>query len=233
LRRVYFHGSARSAGLRELKRAFQDAGGDVLDRGPGDVVVWGQVLTGEVGQNWTVLNRAFRPGKLEQLKRLAEAGVNVPEVGRDPAWRAEPWLARKTDHHSGNDLLRRGKYRRPFQPDYWIRRIDTEREFRVHVFGGRSIRSGVKIPFEPNHHPFIRTRLGGWHISYGQDCQEQITKEVRAAAKAAVRALDLDFGCVDVGVTPDGKPVVFEVNTAPGLEPASARVYARKILEVE
>jgi cytochrome c1 len=69
----------------------------------------------------------------------------------------------------------------------------------------------------------IRNHVNGW-VFARQDIQVPI--KVIDAAKAAVKALNLDFGAVDVGYSPQqDKAFVYEVNTAPGLEGTTLENY--------
>lgn len=159
---------------------------------------------------------------LEQVKMLQ---MGIYEWLRLDA--VEPtglWLARRNSHVGGNDLL--ADY--GFQPDYWVKKESIVREYRVHSFLGRSIRSGVKIPRAgiERPHEWIRSWDAGWMISYdGQTCRQRH----RDLAHQAVSALGLQFGAVDIGERGDGSLVVFEVNRAPGLMGGTVMAYAEAI----
>lgn len=158
-----------------------------------------------------------------ELTRLAAAKVPVPghSLSMQPGW-----LARKFQHHEANDLLKgltRG--------DYYVEYVPTVREFRVHIFDGKSVRAGMKQPRIPNPHPKFRSWRSGWHILYDAECQKYLTKEAREVARRAVEALKYDFGAVDIGMRADGKVVVWEVNSAPGLEGNTIKTYARCFME--
>lgn len=160
--------------------------------------------------------------KADQLIKLAEAGVLVPEVFVTPG---EGRIGRSANHQGGTDLLRGGGR------DYYTQRLNITREFRVHVFNGLSIRAGMKVPRTENPHPWIRSYDSGWKLDYGRDSNVQVTNAVRTIAKQAVAALKLDFGAVDVGLV-GNRPVVLEVNLAPGLdEGPSVDAYVRHILQ--
>ncbi len=160
--------------------------------------------------------------KRDQLIQLAAQGIPCPEVFDGPG---NNRLGRNLYHQEGNDLLSgRGR-------DYWVQRVNLTAEFRIHVFGGLSIRAGIKRPREAGHHPWIRTYTAGWKIDYSTG--KKIKDSRRVMAKRAVAALGLDFGAVDIGVTDRDQMVVLEVNTAPGLdEGPSVEAYKRHILRV-
>lgn len=133
------------------------------------------------------------------------------------------WLGRSFRHVGGNDLLTI-----PEAPDYFSKKEEIVEEFRVHSFLGKSIKAGVKVVREgvdaPN--PWIRSLNGGWRIRY--DGFES-RKEMREVAAAAVKALGLDFGAVDLGRLRGGGLIVLEVNKAPGLGDGTVNTYARAI----
>lgn len=160
--------------------------------------------------------------KADQLIKLAEAGVLVPEVYTGPG---EGRIGRSANHQGGTDLLRGGGR------DYYTQKLNITREFRVHVFNGLSIRAGMKVPRTENPHPWIRSYDGGWKLDYGHNSNAHVTNAIRTIAKQAVAALKLDFGAVDVGLV-GNRPVVLEVNLAPGLdEGPSVDAYVRHILQ--
>lgn len=100
-------------------------------------------------------------------------------------------------------------------------------EFRIHVGneGGTIIEMVQKKKREGFEGGIsgIRNHANGW-VFARQDIQ--VPTKVIDAAKAAVKALNLDFGAVDVGYSPQqDKAFVYEVNTAPGLEGTTLENY--------
>ena len=49
-------------------------------------------------------------------------------------------------------------------------------------------------------------------------------------AEPSAEAVGYDFGAVDLGVKADGRPVVFEVNSAPGLDDLSVERWGERLL---
>lgn len=182
------------------------------------IVCWGTHL---IDVPCRVLNGAIPlRSKLTDAKILRRAGVPTIEVSTDAR---KGWLPRTSYHTGGTDLLNP-----PREPDFWVKRLDISREFRVHSFTGRSIRAGVKVPrtgFE-NPHEWVRSLDGGWRLSYDGTSVKQKHRDV---AHKAIKALGLDFGAVDVGECKDGTVVVLEVNRAPGLEGKTIPIYAEAI----
>lgn len=181
--------------------------------------------------NWTgkrvimalpVLNSQSRSDKLAQLIRLEMKGVRVPRFSPTPK---PNWLGRTIHHQRSMD------FRARVNPDFWTEYTPVEDEWRLHFFRSkkgnlRLLRSGIKVP-KPGANPLFRGHSLGWRISYTGGAPEAL----RASARRAVDALHLDFGAVDIGFTPGEEPVVFEVNTCPGLDSGTLNLYVREILE--
>ena len=141
-------------------------------------------------------------------------------LNRPPAPVVE-WLPRKFHHVGGNDLLHP-----PAQPDYFARKENLVKEYRIHWFNGRSIRAGVKQPIGTEYHPWIRSFDGEWSTQYDGFGS---TAAMRRLASKAVKALQLDFAAVDLGEKDDGSLIVLEVNRAPGIEGGTVTAYANAI----
>lgn len=105
--------------------------------------------------------------------------------------------------------------RRKRAATHFMRFVEADREYRVHIFKGRSIRISQKS--------FFVTDEG--QTDYVTIKPQHDIKYVRRAAKKAVEALGLDFGAVDILAT-DDECWVLEVNAAPGLGGSMPRVYA-------
>lgn len=92
-------------------------------------------------------------------------------------------------------------------------------EWRVHIFQGKSIRMSVKV--HTGFHEYTTAKPG----------EELVRKPARRAAKAAVAAVGLDFGAVDILTGADGRnPKVLEVNCAPGLGGSMPKLWADTFL---
>lgn len=210
----------KASNLKRLSRKFTNA--DVL-------VAWGDHLQGFPGRS---LNNVAPLSKLSAARRLTEA--KVPTVPTNKSKPGDGWVGRTNDHMGGNDLLNP-----PRQPDFYVQRLDIVKEFRVHSFLGRSIasrvkvlRDGFKLETEPRHRgdavasPWIRSWDGGWKMVYKDG---EVKKKHRTLAHQAVKALGLDFGAVDIGQLADGKLIVLEVNTAPGIEGETLLAYSKAV----
>jgi hypothetical protein len=159
---------------------------------------------------------------LVEERQREEAHRNMPVPP------AETWLGRRNNHIGGADLLAA-----PPVPDYYSKKEDIVEEYRIHMFLGKSIRAGVKQKqlTRPDGrtpaHDWIRSFDAGWKISY-QGFKS--TEAMRVPAAAALKALKLDFGAVDLGKLRDGSFIVLEVNRAPGVEGGTTETYAKKII---
>ena len=172
-------------------------------------------------------SRVIRDG-VQQLRGSLDAFIAAIDRPAPvaPAARVDgEWLARMNNHVGGTDLLTP-----PARADFFVRKLDLIREFRVHSFAGVSIRAGVKrerVGF-PNVHPWIRSFDAGWQISYDGVSANRAMREL---AHRAVAALGLQFGAVDIGEKRDGSGlVVLEVNRAPGLADGTVARYSNAIL---
>ena len=111
-------------------------------------------------------------------------------------------------------------------------KVDVDREMRVHIFDKRVIdyaqkkRMGsarreadgrTEVPSED-----IRNHSNGWIFA-----RQGITlpAKVKEVCLRAMEILKLDFGAIDVAITPQGIPKILEVNTAPGLEGSTLIAY--------
>lgn len=208
----------------------------------GDVLVaWGAHIP-ELDGGVRVLNSSDRMGKYQELQKISGSiGHTCTTLTTEqfrslnPAKRAL-YLGRLSSHIGGNDLLAP-----PRAPDFYVQKDTFTKEYRIHSFGGKSIRAGEKVvrdgfrlctdvnEWRPNAglaHPWIRSFDGGWRVRYDAF---QSTSAMRQLAHAAVNALSLTFGAVDMGLRADGTLIIFEVNRAPGIEGASIASYARAI----
>lgn len=203
------------------------------------VVCWGTTLPPIEGVDLlNSMEESF--SKFEQGKILAKKGVPTVEL-RNPddhsmeAYLGAGYYPRSNYHTGGTDLLKV-----PDHIDFYTKKEKFTKEVRIHVFDGRSIRAGEKIPREgfkkcseegwkPNMdllHPWVKSYDGGWKISYNNF---ESTSDMRGVAVKAVKALGLTFGAVDLGQRADGTWLVLEVNTSPGLEGGTIHSYVRAI----
>jgi len=176
-----------------------------------------------VNKDVLVLNDATFLNKKSQLIKLRENKVSTLEVSDRPA---EGFIGRSLNHQGGRDLVNNSGR------DYYTKKVDFAKEVRIHICNGRSIRAGLKVPaVDQKAHPWIRSYDSGWRINYSY--AKHISNSHRDLAKAAIKALGLDFGAVDIGVTKADKGVVLEVNTAPGVEGGTLVAYVNQFLKLD
>lgn len=95
---------------------------------------------------------------------------------------------------------------------HFMEYIDAPREYRVHIFLGKSIRISEKV--HTAFHEYTTVKPTGR------------TRHVRKAAKEAIKAVELDFGAVDI-LADDKNCWVLEVNSSPGLGGSMPKLYAK------
>lgn len=184
----------------------------------------------------TTLNRAeaiaTAAHKTRALLAMDRAGVLVPKyAGPGEVDSLDPnnhtILGRSNTGSGGTDI----RVYRPGEPravhQLYTQFVPSVREMRIHVFQGEMIHAQIKQyrgDGEAPTHP-IRNHSRGWvFVPYVRTRPNQDRID---AAVAAVEALGLDFGAVDLLVGDDGRSYVLEVNTGPGLTPRTALAYAR------
>lgn len=185
--------------------------------------------------------------KLIAFQRMERAGVPVPEFTTDglevlqslSTERHVEWVARGTlTGHSGQGIsLIYGGTEYGIEgevfPDapLYVKYIKKKDEYRVHVCNGEviDVQKKMKRREVPNEEVDyqVRNHGNGW-IFARLDCNPD--RSVTDSAVAAVAALGLDFGAVDVVWNEHRQEAyVLEVNTACGLEGQTVESYANAI----
>jgi len=153
-----------------------------------------------------------------------------------------PVIARKSMHHGGsglkivdrefinvNGLLHSRDILKYYS--YFLELINAEREYRVHVFQNQVIRitrkylkEGLQEEELSKIQRVVKSHDNGWVHSL-RDI-EKVPETVKEEALKAVKALDYDFGGVDI-LYKDGKSYVLEVNSGCGLDNGSLDTYKK------
>lgn len=177
---------------------------------------------------------AVAVNKLDSYHALQDAGVLIPEFTTDIET-ARKWaeksvvMCRKLLEASGGKGIVVAQKPLDIVPaKVYTRYVRKKREYRVHVFQGQVIGFKRKIKHKDIEveDAFIRSHDNGYR--YICDPANPPTRATLDAAIAAVRALNLDFGGVDIAWVEKGdKPYVLEVNTAPGLTDMTGDWYAQ------
>lgn len=199
----------------------------------GDVIInWG---SGSIPEHLRHLRIINKPQAVNRVRdklsffRNAQGGdFNVPEWTTDPEVAAtwpRSFARTTTTSHSGRGIVITRRGERPPTAPLYTRGIAKDREFRIYVAFGEVIDSLRKIA-RPGTIPTnwaVRSYDNGFIFARNSGQPSEATK---AAAIAAVSHYGLDFGGVDIAVTEEGVPYVFEINTAPGIEGTSVTNFA-------
>jgi hypothetical protein len=176
--------------------------------------------------------------KLHSFKLFGVQGVRHPEwtdsYEASREWLSNGWIVYGRDTQTGTGGIGITTYQ-DVQGElgrhlFYTKGVRVKYEYRVHVGRGPSLHYFGMIDLVQKRqknghqsHPLIRSHNHGWVF-----CRNGIVTPpdcVIEEAYRAVAALNLDFGAVDVCLTKQGEPVVFEVNTAPGLEGTTLTKY--------
>jgi len=135
---------------------------------------------------------------------------------------------------SGITVLRREEIGDVPSNIVFVKYVRKSAEYRVHIVGGEVIDiqekkrrvAGLNTDVEVATRSRIRSFNNGWvFVREGINPPESVVE----ASLLAVLGLGLDFGAVDVGWHEDTGPIVYEVNTAPGLEGSTILSYAQAL----
>ncbi len=217
--------------------------------GPNDfVVMWGHGDTpywgNGVGPNKRILNHwsAIHLGvnKLRSFVAFKDAGVPIPEYTKSIAT-AKKWieegeivLCRKLlSSREGKGIVIAKKASDLVEAPLYVKLVPKENEYRIHVFNGKVIdfaqkklRNGYKEI--KGRDQYVRNTANGWIFAR---IGVEVSDAAKKAAIAATKAVGLDFAAVDLATTKKGGVIVFEVNTAPGIEGTTIQTYAKAIEE--
>jgi len=167
--------------------------------------------------------------KFNSLNIMEAAGISVPPFSGSMFDLEFPMLGRSSSHMQGRDLK---LYLQPRDispmgaPDYFVQYIPKKTEYRVHVIDNRVVKvSEKRLTDESEYDQLVWNYETGWTFRHPS---EPIHPHIYTSI-AAVNALDLDFGAVDVLVSTDNELYVLEVNTCPGLSDNSLELYVEHL----
>lgn len=238
MRPVLFPHNIGSHGARVLAQALNAirvrANGTYVPRRGDCVINWGgstlPAWRNSATARW--LNNFVAVGvasdKLRTFEALQRHSVPIPEWTTDRRV-AEGWFSTEGAKVVCRTLLRASEgrgivvaktARECVAAPLYVKFFQKQEEYRVHVFNNevidvaqKRLRNGERE--RAGRDPYIRSHANGWVFAHEN---VQLPGPARDAALAAVRAVGLEFGAVDLAVNTRGRVVVFEVNTAPGLE---------------
>ncbi len=150
-----------------------------------------------------IYNYYVNASKVEAFQKFNEVGIPCPPLltKAEECRKYETVLVRKDKMRSGRGIERiRGDDAALLVQNsdlFIVPLLDILVEYRIFVFNENIL---------------------GWQFRYeNQPIILPCPIELHELALQAVKALSLDFGAVDIALLQDGNPVVFEVNTRPGL----------------
>jgi hypothetical protein len=161
---------------------------------------------------------ALAANKLESLRTMKEAGVNVPRFSTSPMDFGEGAIifGRNCSHRGGRDIRVLHEYHtEAIYSDFFTEYIPCETEFRLHIFGGELIAAQVKKYEGEGEEDDVRIRNHANGYVFVPFVHSLPHRRRIDAAAAAIASLGLHFGAVDM--LGDDSSTVLEVNTAPGL----------------
>lgn len=180
-------------------------------RNKGLIINWG--YTCGRGLNCNIIGN-----KMREFKILHSAELTPKMWENCPYEESEyPILGRKISHSKGNDII--------FIPspigdnaysDFYVKYIDKKAEFRAHILGDTVAIITKKKRIDDRSDKII------WSFDRGyRQCTYLQGKKywdiVANIAIKAIKAVNYDFGAVDVVIDKSNKAYVLEINSAPGL----------------
>jgi hypothetical protein len=230
LKTIYLAGgSPKNTAIKVLTEHLEGLGHRVT-RDAQDPDGWDKTIRWGVSYhgNKTALNgKVNQFNKMEHLEIFAKNNIIAPEVYRvnnmPPfAWLAPyPWLARKVNHAKGKDIIVCNTTVEAIEAsdvsDFYTPWIPTRTEYRVWVFRNKALAIYEKVfKGEGEYEGFMRNHRFGFRFDSRDELLDN--KELTKPSIAAVKAIDLDFGAVDVLLGKDGKYYVLEVNSQPHID---------------
>lgn len=259
-RKIKFLRSAASNGLNVLIAKLKEADHDVKKlkisgsryRGNGSDLVfnWGRSDYGSIANSYATLNVpdavVLSSSKAKTFKALQDAGMenSIPKWTQDIAT-AGQWILNQgekvycrtlTRASQGKGIVIATTQDELVSAPLYTAGVDVAREVRVHVFKGTVIDFAQKKRMSSERlrdeeieeaDDNIRSHGRGWVFARSG---VEVSDAVKDVAIRAVSALGLDFGAVDIAITPQGVAKIYEVNSAPGLEGTTLESYSRAFL---
>lgn len=208
------------------------------------VVNWGHSSSpywgGHISPNSRLLNHwsavSTAVNKLKAFQLFKEKNVPTPEWTTSRQ-KAEEWLAAGRvvicrtllSAMEGKGIVVATTPAELVDAPLYTKLFPKDKEYRVHVFKGEVIdyvQKKLRSDAPKDRSKYIRNTANGWIFARSGVGVPNAAVE---AAKGAIAALSLDFGAVDLAINQTGKVVIFEVNTAPGLEGTTVTKYADAI----
>lgn len=192
--------------------------------------------------NWGVQHG----GKLNQLNALVLGNVACAEFTTEKGV-AEEWLRSGIrvlcrtllNGHGGAGIVVAQTIDDLVAAPLYVKYVPKKREFRVHCVKvsheqwqykvrEKRRREGWQELEGFNKH--VRNHDNGW--MFCDNLRDELPPALMEVSRAAVEALALGLGAVDIGFHMEHGYCVYEVNTAPGCDNATAEWYAQQFMEM-
>lgn len=194
-------------------------------KNPSARVCWGIAGYGDVPE---LNRRAGSLGKRQELEVFHKNSISAPPLyGMPPSTSSlYPILARQSMHAGGSDIIlceSQLKAQRT-RADFYVGVVPSSTEYRVWVF--KNICLGVyerQLIWPVERQGFGRNWWNGYGYVRLWEGEDQMPAAAIELAKRAIKAVNYDFGAVDVLKGTDRKYYVLECNAAPGAEGYATR----------
>lgn len=146
-----------------------------------------------------------------------------------------PVIVRRNNHFKGKffNVCHNPRDIRRFSPsNQYIQEMVTKKdEYRLFILNDRIIEANIKRCPENQSTPMVRNKENG--CFFARVRVSDLNRELKNAARSAIREIGLDFGAVDCATIQESPGItIFEVNSAPGLIPRKIELLKTKLEEI-
>ncbi len=145
-----------------------------------------------------------------------------------------PYLLRKKYHKQGDDIILVNTSKDIPDQTYdrfYVPFVDTDVELGIHLVNGKAIKLFKKVAMNEQS-SFIRNNKRGYHFKIINDMEHNYKIAQEICENLFVK-LGLNFGRVDIAYNSNTKRyIIWEVNTAPGLNKLTSELYAQVLREL-
>jgi len=146
-----------------------------------------------------------------------------------------PVIVRRNNHFKGKffNVCNNPRDIRRFSPSnhYIQEMVNKKDEYRLFILNDRIIEANIKRCPENQSTPMVRNKENG--CFFARVRVADLDRELKNAARSAIREIGLDFGAVDCATIQESPGItIFEVNSAPGLIPRKIELLKTKLEEI-